>query len=267
MDAETYTGSKSKYTEIISETDYIALTETNSVPLTQAQIGLCAKIGYKKYCEYPHLLNKRTEHTCMSAIYYDQDNAIKAEKCKTIVTFDYIPQSKILDASKILLLSNLPKPWTIVCKDVDHVFELEYLTYHVLNRSELCECSLTAGNYLLSQTATNCRDVREDKDSLFTTYYTFNKIVLDVLTEKFHILVEEETVTQSAFLHNDIPGYDLPTLDFLTPPEEPKENQILQKDDSKIYTHLENVLVHMIDEQNSQIFKSKCNYAGIFEIC
>ena len=160
----------------------------------------------------------------------------------------------------MLLLSNLQKSWTIVCKDVDHVFELEYLTYYIFNRMELCECSLTAGNYLLSQMATNCGDVLEAKDGFFTTYYTFNKIVLDVLIEKFKITVEEETVTQSALLHHDIPGYNLPTLDFVTPPEEPKENQILQEDDSKIYTHLENVLVHVIGKQDAQIFKSECDY-------
>ena len=72
IDAETYMGEKREYTQIILETELIALTETNYVPLTQAQISLCAKIGYMYYCEYAHLLKKRTEHTCMSAIYYDQ---------------------------------------------------------------------------------------------------------------------------------------------------------------------------------------------------
>ena len=54
-----------------------------------------------------------------------------------IVTFDTIPESKILDASDILILSDLQKPCTIVCKDVDRIFELEYSTYCVLNRLEL----------------------------------------------------------------------------------------------------------------------------------
>ena len=117
----------------------------------QAQISLCAKIGYMYYCEYAHLLKKCRENTCMSAIYYDHSSDIKADKCKTIVTFDTAPESKIIDASDILILSNLQKPWTIVCKDVDQTFELEYSTYRILNRSELCECSLTAGNYLLIQ--------------------------------------------------------------------------------------------------------------------
>ena len=80
-----------------------------------------------------------------------------------IVTFDTLPESKILDAGDILILSNLQKPWMIVCKDVNRIFELEYSTSHVLNRSGLCECSLTAGNHLLSQTASNCGDMPEAK--------------------------------------------------------------------------------------------------------
>ena len=104
LDAETYIGEKREYTQIIPETELITLTETDYVPLMQ--ISLCAKIGYMYYCEYAHL-KKCTEHTCMSAIYYDQGSDIKAKQCKTIVTFDTIPESKILDASNLLILSNL----------------------------------------------------------------------------------------------------------------------------------------------------------------
>ena len=80
LDAETYLGEKREYTQIIPETELIGLTENNYIPLTQAQILLCAKIGYMYYCEYAHLLKKRTEHTCMSAIYYDQGSDIKAKQ-------------------------------------------------------------------------------------------------------------------------------------------------------------------------------------------
>ena len=52
LDTKTYSGSKSEYTQIVPKTDYIALTETNYAPLTQAQIALCTKIGYMYYCEY-----------------------------------------------------------------------------------------------------------------------------------------------------------------------------------------------------------------------
>ena len=69
LDAETYLGEKREYTQIILETEQIALTENNYIPLMQAQISLYAKIGYMYYCEYAHLLKKHMEHTRMSAIY------------------------------------------------------------------------------------------------------------------------------------------------------------------------------------------------------
>ena len=204
------------------------------------------------YCEYAHLLKKCTEHTCMSTIYYDQGSNIKAKQCKTIVL-----ESKILDAGDLLILSNLQKPWTIACKDISRVCEIEYSTYHILNRSKLCKCSLTAGNYLLSYTNINCRNVPEARDGYFTIYYSFNKIVLDVITEKFDIQVDENTRNQAALLHDDIPGYDLPTIDFVnTTTDQDKDISILEEDNLQIYAYLNDGLVHMIDNQQTAIFKS-----------
>ena len=160
----------------------------------------------------------------------------------------------------MLILLNLQIPWTIACKDISRVFEIEYSTYHIPNRSELCKCSLTAGNYLLSQTDTNCRDMPEARDGYFTTYYTFNKIILDAITVKFDIQVDERTITQSTLLHDDIPGYNLPTLEFVLPPVNDNEDLILKEENPEIYVHLENVLVHMIDTQDVAIFKSHKDY-------
>ena len=169
-------------------------------------------------------------------------------------------QSKILDAGNILILSNLQKPWTIACKDISRVVEIEYSTYRIINRSELCKCSLTAGNYLLSQTDTNWGDMPEARDGYFTTYYAFNKIILDVITVKFDIQVDDRTITQSTLLHDNIPGYNLPTLDFVLPPVNDDEDLILEEENPEIYAHLENVLVHMIDTQDVAIFKSQNDY-------
>ena len=260
LDAETYIGDKREYIQIIPETEYIALTDNNYVPLLQVQISLCAKIGYTYYCEYAHLLKKCTEHTCISAIYYDQESEIKANQCKTIVTFDNVPESKILHAGNILILLNLQKPWIIACKDVSRAFKIEYSTCHILNRLELCECSLTAHNYLLSQTDTNCGDMPEARDGYFTTYYTFNKIILDIITLKFDIQVDNKTIIQSTLLHDDILEYNLLTLEFVLPPVNDHEDLILKEENPEIYAHLENVLVHMIDAQDIAIFKSQKDY-------
>ena len=117
-----------------------------------------------------------------------------------------------------------------------------------------------AGNHLLRQAAFNCGGTPEAKDGFFTTYYAFKQIVLDMLMEKFDIQVDEDTVTQSTLLHSDIPGYDLPAIDFVSPSEEAEESHLLKEQDAQIFTHLEKVLVHMIDKQDAQIFKSHNDY-------
>ena len=163
----------------------------------------------------------------------------------------------MLGASDLLILSNLQKPWTIACKDISRVLEIEYSTYRILNRLELYECSLTTGNYLLSYTNVNCGNAPEARDGYFTTYYAFNKIVLDVITEKFDIQVDENTRNQAILLHNDIPGYDLPTIDFVqTTTDNDEDVSILEEDNLQIYAHLDSILVHVIDNQQTAIFKS-----------
>ena len=44
LDEETYIGDKREYTQIIPETEYIALSDNNYVLLTQAQISLCDRV-------------------------------------------------------------------------------------------------------------------------------------------------------------------------------------------------------------------------------
>ena len=100
----------------------------------------------------------------------------------------------------------------------------------------------------------NCGNTPEARDSYFTTYYSFNKIVLDIITEKFNIQVDENTRNQADLLHNDIPGYDLPTIDFVqTTTDNDEDVSILEEDNSQIYAHFDNVLVHMIDNQQTAI--------------
>ena len=100
----------------------------------------------------------------------------------------------------------------------------------------------------------------EARDSYFTTYYTFNKIILDIITVKFNIQVDDRTITQSTLLHDDIPGYNLLTLEFVLPPVNADEDLILEEENPKICAHLGNILVHMIDTQDVAIFKSQKDY-------
>ena len=77
---------------------------------------------------------------------------------------------------------------------------------------------------------------------------------------KFNIQVDDRTITQSTLLHDDIPGYNLPTLEFVLPPINYDEDLILEEENLEIYTHLDNILVHIINAQDIVIFKSQKDY-------
>ena len=58
-----------------------------------------------------------------------------------------------------------------------------------------------------------------------------------MLAEKFDIQVDEDTITQSTLLYSDIPGYDLPAINFMSPSEEAQESHILKEQDTRtLYT-------------------------------
>ena len=85
--------------------------------------------------------------------------------------------------------------------------------------------------------------------------------MLDIITKKFDIQVDENTQTQATLLHDDIPGYDSPTIDFVqTSKDNDEDVSILEEDNPQIYAHLNNVLVHMIDKQEAAIFKLKQDF-------
>ena len=53
----------------------------------------------------------------------------------------------------------------------------------------------------------------------------------------------------------------MPTIDFVQTAKDTDEDvSILEEDYSQIYVHLDNVLVHMIDNQEAVIFKSKQDF-------
>ena len=93
----------------------------------------------------------------------------------------------------------------------------------------------------------------EARDGYFITYYAFNKIILDVITVKFDVLVDDRTITQSTLLHDDVPGYNLLTLESVND----DEDLILKEENPEIYVHLENILAHMIDTQDVSILNPK----------
>ena len=79
--------------------------------------------------------------------------------------------------------------------------------------------------------------------------------------KKFYIQVDENTRNKAALLHDDIPGYNLSTIDFVNMTTDQDEDvSILEEDNLQIYAYLDNILVHMIDKQQTAIFKSNQDF-------
>ena len=72
-------------------------------------------MGMVWYSENAHLLQCRSEHACASAIYYQMDSVVKTihYKAKHAISLKLDPT--FLDAKDLILLSNDPRPWTLVC--------------------------------------------------------------------------------------------------------------------------------------------------------
>ena len=126
-------------------------------------------MGAIYYCESAHLLRDKNVPLCASAIYYDVKPVIKIKHCK----YKYIKSSylepNILDGRQNLILSNLPKPWTLVCGAQNRPFPLKYSTLRIINRTELCDCSLTAGASYITQTVESFSLMNILSDGTFTT--------------------------------------------------------------------------------------------------
>ena len=113
-------------------------------------------MGATYYCENSYVLRHRSEHTCESAIYYRTDPKMIMKHCRAMFTSWQNFPPKVLDAGKTVILFNLPRPWILVYGKHKHPREIQIVTYKILNRTELCECSLTAGTFSLDETLVQC---------------------------------------------------------------------------------------------------------------
>ena len=127
-----------------------------------------------------HLLIHKNEHICASTIYYQVDLVTKVLHCKAKYAMNMKPDPTLFDVGNLILLSNLPKPWTVVCV-LEQAISIEYSVYRVINRTEFCECSLLGGPYYLVNIILFCMENAATIDSFSSIYYMFNKILSDYL--------------------------------------------------------------------------------------
>ena len=156
-----------------------------------------------------------------------------------------------------MILSNLLKPWTLVCGAQNRPFPPKYSTLRIINRTELCEHSLTAGAFCITQTVESCSLINILSDSTFTTYYVFKKIIFDTLAEQYQIFPDKNIQNIMSNLLQDIPVYNWKPLNWFN---SSNDNNILEDTEIIYEAELDDVLQLIVDETEEQIYKDTADF-------
>ena len=80
----------------------------------------------------------------------------------------------MLDSGSQLLLANMPTPWTFFCTHENQIpNDIQGAKYALIQKSDLCLCSITAGSLYLHENIGSCEDKRKNNVKM-TLYFTKN---------------------------------------------------------------------------------------------
>ena len=211
------TENKNTYTQIIPTSELLAMNDDTAINLNLDQINQCLKISNYYFCERLLLIKHKTHETCESAIYHNcaDYNHVK-DMCNIKYYIDFIPEPQILDSGEQLILSNLPSPWIIRCEQREQIPNTSQGgTYVIINKSDLCECSIFAGDpvWKIERNIAHC----EDTQKVLSVYFTYN---MAVMIYQFREELEKHSIT-SETLETSLPIWD---------PIEPKVINVKDKD-------------------------------------
>ena len=193
FDRDTYEGKNNAYIQLKLKEDHIAVMDDAYITLYGHHLQGCYKQGPIYYCESLHFTSHTSEHNCTSTIYFQAPSEQVVEKCEFVYYHNHIPEPKILETQTLILLSNLPRPWQLICRSqTEHQVPMDGSPYAVINREDLCPCGIIAQHYFLLENMIRC----PYPDDEVTLYYIHNKILLD-----FHVRGEDkEKVIQAKLL-------------------------------------------------------------------
>ena len=261
FDTATLEGRRSEYTILNNTFPYMAISISNYIPMNEQQLRLCNKIGATYYCEHSYVLRHRSYHTCESAVYYKANAEVITKACNATFTANTHYEPRVLDAGEQLLLFNLPKPWLLFCGSTRRPMNIPYATYKVVNRTEFCECDLSAGTFYLGRTMVICPANANAPayDGKFTTYFAINKIIFDHIKASFQLEVSPEITSKLSKLIEQKPLYDWKDIFWFTDTELP--NEVLNQNPSAVTTDVVKVLDYVITSNEETMFADQNTYS------
>ena len=163
------------HTQLQPKHDLLAMSYSTYIPLDHVEIQNCFKFGNMYFCEQSFITHLSTGHTCESAIFYNLEIAI----IKTLCTFTYYatlnPDPVVLDSGSQLLLANMPTPWTFFCTHENQIpTDIQGAKYALIQKLDLCLCSITARSLYLHEYIGSCEDKRNNNVKM-TLYFMINQ--------------------------------------------------------------------------------------------
>ena len=214
--------SENAYTQVKPSTEILAMSSDTYINLEHRQLKQCMKYNDVYFCEQMYLMKHNSEHTCESAIYHRQSSELIKEKCD-IQYYPYLdPEPAILDAGDHLLLGNLPLPWSYMCSHEDQIPNpITGSKYAIIKKSDLCQCSLSAGTWYLQENIVYCTG---ELDTRLTLYYTLNMAA--IIYQGVQKLEEEQVTDITLYKHPDTWDPEQPEVIWM----EDEDNQIMERD-------------------------------------
>ena len=157
MNDELIDGTEIKYTytRIKPTTEILALGRSSQINLNYNDLVHCIQYNIMFFCEQMFLTKTGNEYTCESAIYTYENSKIIQQKCN----IEYYPDLN-------------PEPQNYFCSKVDEIPKPIYRSnYVILKKTDLCQCSLTAGLWYIEANIAYCT---EEPATMLTLYYTVN---------------------------------------------------------------------------------------------
>jgi hypothetical protein len=144
--------------------------------------------------------------SCLSDIYYNKPLADIVEHCEFTFFTHLNPNPALIDTGEVLLLANIKRPWILNCAQRRVPIRHEGSDYAILEKTELCGCSLTADNTYIPAHSTGCGS---ELDSI-KPRYVINSALAGIFRDMFRNTTLPDTA--KTYHRSEIPKIHPPDI-------------------------------------------------------
>jgi len=178
---KTYTFDEHVYTQITPNETFMATNRRDFLSIAQHELTACTKVDLTYLCEQTFLVRDIRAPSCFIQIFANPLEPLP-DSCPVELTVDRHPTPAVMDAGDTIVLASVPGPWSVLCGTEQRSRALQPMAYTVIDKTEFCKCSLTAGHYVVPIVYNECESAPQDYK--FTTAFVYNRLLMDTLIKQ-----------------------------------------------------------------------------------